>query len=118
MEYLTHIVHQLRQRPLHQRHMILWAGSLIIFVMIFWLWLFQVKTHIASFSNVTQVAQATEQEQQEIEGASFFAGLFDVVREGSASLFSLFEGEQEPAVPFIQEGNELDQFLPYEPFPQ
>lgn len=124
-------VERLRERPLRERHLIMWAGSLALFLLIFWIWLFQLEYQLASLSATTQFASPaspappTPAKLQGNEGPSQLGQLFESVKEGTASLFSLFQSSSSTSEPLPQnvksaprQGDELDQFLNYQPFPK
>lgn len=139
-------IERLRSLPLPQRYLILWGGSFVIFLLVFWLWLFQVKSKLA-YLNASSLAQLPTSSPAQIfkenvggqdyqqpsnqsqrlraknesgEGQSQIGTILKFIKNGSASLFSLFSGfqskEQESLL--IREGDELDEFLKYQPFPE
>jgi len=124
-------IERLRERPLHERHLIMWAGSIALFLLIFWIWLFQLEHQLASLSPATQFASPaspapqTAAKLQGKEDSSQLGQLFESMKEGTASLFSLFQSSSGTSEPLPQnvksaprEGSELDQFLNYQPFPK
>ena len=122
---------KLRNLPLSQRYVILWSGSLVVFVMIGWIWLYQVQVQLASASpfdlNGTLFAVDTTREEPAQGGGilSQLSNMGGALRHAGASLIS-FVGDQIPsATPSQsspstapQEGDELNQFLEYQPFPE
>lgn len=119
-------IDRLRSRPLHQRHLMLWIGSFLIFAIIFWLWVVQLKVRIAGMfesAGGRRIVKVVE-EKQLASAPSFISGFFDNMKNGAASAVSLFyqkkqstlEKNAPPAK--IKEGDELNTFLKYEPFPK
>ena len=125
IHFSKNFIDRLRQRPLHQRYLILWTGSFVLFGLIFAFWLFQLKVKLASIGltplnesigvrSEKQVTLGTGKESEKGRLGEFY----EVLEDASASFFSLFQKEKEKGLPSKKEGDELDQFLPYQPFPQ
>ncbi len=121
---MNDFIQRLRDRPLYQRHLIVWIGSLILFSGISWVWLYQVGNQLASLASPKTVI--AQEEVKQGESTSYVVRMqefFDAAKEGSASLFSFFSRQEKkidtPAP--IREGNELNEFLNekgFEPFPE
>lgn len=117
---------RLRARPVGQRYIIVWCASITLFVLVFWLWLYQVKSQLASLTPLDVVGTSviadnapTNQNEGILSQLAQMAGSMQSV---GASVFS-FIGDQlstapkEPDPVPVRQGNELDQFLDYQPFP-
>lgn len=124
-------IEKLRARPLHQRYLFLWSASAGIFLLILWLWTFQLRGELALLTAPMgrQVASLQPSAPQKPgKGMMEQLGLIgNAVSKGSASLFSFLGSQfqsddtatdEESALQGAQEGDELDQFLPYQPFPE
>lgn len=118
-------IERLRALPLHQRHLILWIGSFLIFAVIFSLWVMQLKVRMAGiFESVggRRVVIAAKEENP-ASSSSLLGGFFDSLKNGAASAISLFyqkeQSTNEKSVPpRVKEGNELNRFFEYQPFPK
>lgn len=119
MQSSQSFIDRLRARPLHHRHLILWVGSFLIFGVIAWLWVLQLKVRLADMTGFERTRVVSALPAQSSEEAS--GGFVGVLKKAGASFLSLFgrEEEKEPPKPQrIKEGDELDTFLEeYKPFP-
>lgn len=123
---MLRFVEYLRTRPLGTRHAILWGGSLLIVILVFGLWVAQIKGKLAStfdfqggFGGLASVeTPALAQEQlQDLESPSFLAQRFSelagLVKKGGATLIHLVLPGS-PTQDTFGEGQELDQFLEHQ----
>jgi len=124
-------INRIRSLPLFQRHLIMWGGSLLLFSMVAWLWLAQVKAQLASLNSTTPFALSTPapvsvaavKKPVASSGPAdeFVASLKNI---GNA-FFSLFghtapspSPSPEQSLPAtVGQSDELNQHLPYQPFP-
>lgn len=121
---MYHFIQRLRERPLYQRHLFVWIASVILFLSISWIWVNQIGNQLASLAPAGSVI--TQEKIQEEDSASYVVRiqeLVDSVKDGTASLFSLFRrAKEERDVPSsLKEGDELTKFLRekgFEPFPE
>lgn len=126
---MTSFIHYLRSRPLGQRYLILWIGSALTFLLVVWIWLGQLESRLASL-NPDSIAAFTQKEVvQEEEGAwsklstatasfiSFLKGQRPKEKEKKEEKDESSPSKQAPSQR-LQEGDELQQFLPAKPFPE
>lgn len=121
---MTDFIERLRALPHYQKHLIVWGGSIVIFLGISWIWVGQIGNQLASLTPPgTVIAQEESEEEESTSYVIRIQELFDSAKKGTASLFSLFQGEneEEDTQSPIREGNELNEFLNqkgFEPFPE
>lgn len=130
----------LRTRSLGARHALLWGGSLVLFLIVSYVWVGQLEGHLktvlqneanpVALSGTLSPKEKTlsVNEQSMIEKASALiqkqtSALMNIFSKGSAGLFSFIKGTQQKNEGTLQEGDELDKFLEqqngsYQEFPK
>lgn len=126
------LIEKLRALPLHQRHLFMWCGSAFIFLLVAWLWTFQLRHELALLGASTGQPLVSAQ-NQEGSGNSGTNGVFAQISlimhsmgKASASLVSFIKDTIQPSTmqnttaptQAPSQGDELNQFLPYQPFPE
>lgn len=123
-------IQNLRSRPLHQRHLILWLGSIVLFMLVFFLWTIQIKAKLASLGGIETGAQIQRETRitkkpsppafgGAAKGQEQIGGFFETLKSFWITLFDIGKREDgEKPLNQKKEGDELDQFLKYEPYPE
>ncbi len=115
-------VQDLRALPLHIRHWILWSGSLLIFLLIgsVWVWqmAYQLKTAF-NFGVAPRIVKEVPQKQTHelvSEDKSQLSQALDLLKQGTAGIFSVIKNYQkdDAVTSHNEKGQELDQFLKYQ----